>query len=67
MLKVTVISDIHIGAYGSKKNKFLDLLRHLKTDHLILNGDIYDLYLGKPKIDIFPIIKSSFLYCKSSD
>ena len=46
MRKIIVVSDIHINAYGSERNKFIKFLNLLECDLLIINGDLFDLYLG---------------------
>lgn len=39
---VTIISDLHLGSNSSRKDDILDFLETLKTNTLILNGDIID-------------------------
>ena len=58
-MQVTVVSDIHINSYFSKEEKFLDLVSKLKTDVLVINGDLYDLYLGPPRLDIQKIFENN--------
>ena len=58
-MKVVIVSDIHLGSWGSEKDKFLDFIKDLEADHLILNGDIYDLYLGDPSFNIFDNIREN--------
>lgn len=58
-MKLVIVSDIHINSYFSKKEKFLKLVRTLDTDILIINGDLYDLYLGLPTEDIINTIKEN--------
>lgn len=58
-MKISIISDVHINSYFSKWKKLLPLLESLETDLLILNGDIYDLLLGKPQFSIFDTILSN--------
>ncbi len=40
--KVVVISDVHLGTYGCHAEELLYYLRSIRTDLLILNGDIID-------------------------
>lgn len=40
--KTIVLSDIHLGAEGSKVNELIDYLKFYTCDKLILNGDIID-------------------------
>ena len=39
---VTIISDLHLGSKPSRKDDILEFLNTLKTNILILNGDIVD-------------------------
>ncbi|MDG5799600.1 UDP-2,3-diacylglucosamine diphosphatase [Marinilabiliaceae bacterium ANBcel2] len=41
-LKAVVISDAHLGTYGSKASQLYAYLRSIKPEILVLNGDIID-------------------------
>ena len=41
-VKAAVISDLHLGTYGSKAIQVLDYLRGIDPEVLVLNGDIID-------------------------
>lgn len=41
-MKVSVISDLHLGTYGCKAPQILDYLQGIDPDILVLNGDIVD-------------------------
>jgi len=41
---IVVISDVHLGTYGSHANELLDYLNSIKPKKLILNGDIIDIW-----------------------
>lgn len=41
--KVVIMSDLHLGMRDSSPQKILDFLKIMKTDLLILNGDIVDI------------------------
>ena len=41
--KCVVLSDLHLGMADSKPKKILEFLESIKTDVLILNGDIIDI------------------------
>lgn len=41
---VVVISDVHLGTYGSHASELLQYLRSIQTGLLILNGDIIDIW-----------------------
>ena len=43
-VEVVVISDLHLGTYGSRAEQLLDYLRSVKPKTLILNGDIIDIW-----------------------
>ncbi len=43
-VEVVVISDLHLGTYGSRAEQLLDYLRSIKPKTLILNGDIIDIW-----------------------
>lgn len=42
--RTIVISDIHLGAKGSKSKELNNFLKQYKCDHLIINGDFIDSY-----------------------
>jgi len=39
-----IISDVHLGTYGSKADELLNYLQSIKMKTLILNGDIIDIW-----------------------
>jgi len=41
-VKAVVISDIHLGIYGSKAGQVYQYLKSIQPEWLILNGDIFD-------------------------
>ncbi|MBL7952248.1 MAG: UDP-2,3-diacylglucosamine diphosphatase [Flavobacteriales bacterium] len=41
---VVVISDVHLGTYGSRAEELNDYLKSIKPRMLILNGDIIDIW-----------------------
>jgi len=41
-LQIVVISDVHLGTYGSHAKELNSYLKSIETDILILNGDIVD-------------------------
>jgi UDP-2,3-diacylglucosamine pyrophosphatase LpxH len=41
---IVVISDVHLGTYGCHAKELLRYLKSIKTDKLILNGDIIDIW-----------------------
>ena len=43
-VKVAVLSDIHLGTYGSHAIEMLRYLKSIKPETLILNGDIIDIW-----------------------
>jgi UDP-2,3-diacylglucosamine pyrophosphatase LpxH len=43
-VEVAVISDIHLGTYGSHANELLNYLQSIDPDILVLNGDIIDIW-----------------------
>jgi UDP-2,3-diacylglucosamine pyrophosphatase LpxH len=55
---VLVISDLHLGTYGSKADELLRYLHTVDPDILILNGDIIDIwqfskrYFPKPHLKV---------------
>jgi len=42
--RTIIISDVHLGAKGSKSKELNNFLKQYKCDHLIINGDIIDSY-----------------------
>ncbi|MBX7125206.1 MAG: UDP-2,3-diacylglucosamine diphosphatase [Cyclobacteriaceae bacterium] len=43
-VEVVVISDVHLGTYGCHAEELLRYLKSVRADHLILNGDIIDMW-----------------------
>jgi UDP-2,3-diacylglucosamine pyrophosphatase LpxH len=43
-VEVVVLSDIHLGTYGSQAKELLNYLKSIKPKTLILNGDIIDIW-----------------------
>ncbi|MBC7915117.1 MAG: UDP-2,3-diacylglucosamine diphosphatase [Pyrinomonadaceae bacterium] len=43
-VEVVVISDVHLGTYGSHSKELLNYLKSIKPKTLILNGDIIDIW-----------------------
>ena len=43
-LEVVVISDVHLGTYGSHAKEVLQYLKTIRPHTLILNGDIIDVW-----------------------
>ncbi|HXD93785.1 MAG TPA: UDP-2,3-diacylglucosamine diphosphatase, partial [Bacteroidia bacterium] len=43
-VKVAVLSDVHLGTYGSHATEMLRYLKSIKPEVLILNGDIIDIW-----------------------
>ena len=39
-----IISDVHLGTYGCHAEELLKYLKSIKTKHLVLNGDIIDMW-----------------------
>lgn len=48
-LKAVVISDVHLGTYGSKAEQLHTYLKTIKPDVLVLNGDFIDAWRFSPK------------------
>lgn len=48
-VELVVVSDIHLGTYGSHAKELLNYLRGIKTKTLILNGDIIDMWQFKKR------------------
>lgn len=61
---VVVISDIHLGTYGSRAKELLNYLKTIKPKKIILNGDIIDVwqfkkrYFPKPHMKVIKYITS---------
>lgn len=43
-VEIAVLSDIHLGTYGCHSEELLRYLKTIKPRHLILNGDIIDMW-----------------------
>jgi UDP-2,3-diacylglucosamine pyrophosphatase LpxH len=43
-IELVVISDVHLGTYGSRATELINYLRSIKPKTLILNGDIIDIW-----------------------
>ncbi|MEH6406333.1 MAG: UDP-2,3-diacylglucosamine diphosphatase, partial [Leeuwenhoekiella sp.] len=43
-VELVVISDVHLGTYGSHAQELLYYLQSIKPKTLILNGDIIDIW-----------------------
>ncbi len=41
---LVVISDVHLGTYGCHAEELLKYLKSIKVKHLVLNGDIIDMW-----------------------
>lgn len=41
---LVVISDVHLGTYGCHAKELLRYLKSIETHHLVLNGDIVDIW-----------------------
>lgn len=48
-VEVAVLSDIHLGTYGSRAKEVLQYLKSIKPKTLVLNGDIIDVWQFKKK------------------
>lgn len=48
-VEIAVISDIHLGTFGSRAEEVLLYLKSIKPKKLILNGDIIDVWQFKKK------------------
>ena len=61
---VVVVSDIHLGTYGSRAKELLNYLKTIEPKTLILNGDIIDIwqfkksYFPKPHMKVIKYITS---------
>src|SRR5688572_4446875 len=43
-VELVVLSDIHLGTYGCHAVELIKYLKSIKTRHLVLNGDIVDMW-----------------------
>ncbi|MHB8261491.1 MAG: UDP-2,3-diacylglucosamine diphosphatase [Bacteroidia bacterium] len=43
-VKLVVLSDVHLGTYGSHAKELLQYLKTIKPEILVLNGDIIDIW-----------------------
>lgn len=43
-VELSVISDVHLGTYGCNAKKLLTYLNSIEPKHLVLNGDIIDIW-----------------------
>jgi len=43
-VEVAVISDVHLGTYGCHAKQLITYLNSIEPKHLILNGDIVDIW-----------------------
>jgi UDP-2,3-diacylglucosamine pyrophosphatase LpxH len=48
-LDILVLSDLHLGTYGSHAEELLSYLRSVEVDTIILNGDIVDIWQFKKR------------------
>jgi len=48
-LDVVVISDVHLGTYGSKAKELINYLKTIEPKILVLNGDIIDIWQFKKR------------------
>lgn len=46
-LRVAVVSDVHLGTYGSRAGELLRYLKSIDPEILVLNGDIIDIWQFK--------------------
>lgn len=44
---VLVISDVHLGTYGCRAKELLKYMKSVQPKHVILNGDIIDIWQFK--------------------
>jgi len=58
-MKLVIVSDIHINSHFSKEEKFLELMKKIEADILVINGDLYDLYIGPPLKDVRKTIRKN--------
>lgn len=43
-IKISIVSDLHLGTFGSHASEFMDYLNSINPEILILNGDIIDMW-----------------------
>jgi UDP-2,3-diacylglucosamine pyrophosphatase LpxH len=43
-VEIVIISDVHLGTYGCHAEELLRYLKSIKTERIILNGDIIDMW-----------------------
>lgn len=48
-LDIVVISDVHLGTYGCEAKKLLNYLNSIEPKHIVLNGDIVDIWQFKKR------------------
>jgi len=48
-LDLVVISDVHLGTYGCHAKELLKYLKSIEPEHLVLNGDIIDIWQFKKR------------------
>ncbi|MDR2122946.1 MAG: UDP-2,3-diacylglucosamine diphosphatase [Flavobacteriaceae bacterium] len=48
-IDLTIISDVHLGTYGSRAKELLQYLNSIQPGTLILNGDIIDIWQFKKR------------------
>ncbi|TCK69255.1 UDP-2,3-diacylglucosamine pyrophosphatase LpxH [Winogradskyella wandonensis] len=48
-LDVVVISDVHLGTFGCNAKKLLNYLNSIEPKHIVLNGDIIDIWQFKKR------------------
>ena len=48
-IEIAVISDVHLGTYGCQAKQLLTYLNSIDPKHLILNGDIIDIWQFKKR------------------
>ena len=51
-VELVVISDVHLGTYGSRAEELVKYLRSIKPKTLVLNGDIIDIDAKKGSINV---------------
>ncbi|MBN2486353.1 MAG: UDP-2,3-diacylglucosamine diphosphatase [Bacteroidales bacterium] len=48
-VELVVVSDVHLGTYGSHAKELLKYLKSIKAETLVLNGDIIDIWQFKKR------------------
>ena len=43
-VEIAIISDLHLGTYGCKAQEFIQYIKSIDPELLILNGDIFDIW-----------------------